>query len=503
MASQMHSVLVMTFRGGYSFILFLIAVVSSGILRAEPDRYSCADTAPFTSDELAALAKDPLVPALEAKLNQVLAQPEICNDPGIRAASGGHPLRIVEWNINHGLNESEIEAALHGPAAFHAKVQTTVKGAARVRLDDELQVLGQADVIVLEEVDYGVARTGYRNIARDLARALGMNYAYGIEFVELTRIYLGLERIDNVDANRNRATEGTVVLSRYPIASAEVVRLPMKYDWYHSEAKAVSDLEKARRWSADRVFDERIRPQVRRGGRMALIANLRVAESPTGLLTVVCPHLEDYTTPHGRADQMNFLLRHIQDIQNPVVLAGDLNSTGQDAEPVTVRREILKRAKSVYFWASQAFFALTPVTGLRFILFPVNYGKNFHDPTRANIPVALPNPERAQFAALEDFRFSDGGAFDVKGDPRSSYGGQSGLLADSNQRAWKGFVPTYSLERNYHGLVGEFKIDWLIVKPAHETFTPFNGRTLAEVNQAPGDRISDHAPIVVSLRTAG
>jgi hypothetical protein len=136
------------------------------------------------------------------------------------------------------------------------------------------------------------------------------------------------------------------------------------------------------------------------------------------------------------------------------------------------------------------------------MLFPVNYGKNFHDPTRANIPLALPNPEKAQFTALKDFRFSDGGAFAFDGDPRSSYGGQSGLLADSNQRARKGFVPTYSLERNYHGLVGEYKIDWLIVKPAQQMLAPYNGRTLNEVNQAPGDRISDHAPIVVSLRTA-
>ncbi|HEY7392661.1 MAG TPA: endonuclease/exonuclease/phosphatase family protein [Bryobacteraceae bacterium] len=498
----MHSVPVVTFIGRCGFFLLSFAIFLSGVLRAEPDTYRCADAAPFTSDELAALAKDPLAPTLEAKLNQVLAQPVVCNDPGVRAAIG-HPIRIVEWNINHGENEGEIEAALRGPAAFHARVKMTIEGAARERLDEELQVLGQADVIVLDEVDYGVGRTGYRNIARDLAGALGMNYAYGIEFIELNRIYLSLDRIDNVDADRYRATEGTVLLSRYPIASAEVVRLPMKYDWYRSEAKAVSDLERARRWSAGTVFDERIKRQVRRGGRMALIVNLRVPESPTGLLTVVCPHLEDYTTPRGRAAQMDFLLRHIKSNPNPVVLAGDLNSTGQDAQPVSVRREILKRAKSFHFWASQAFFAVTPVTGLRYMLFPLNYGKNFHDPTRINIPVALPNPERAQFAALEAFRFSDGGAFDFSGDPRYSYRGQSGLLADSNQREWKGFVPTYSLPRNYLGLVGKYKIDWLLVKPAGQLLAPFNGRTLNEVNQAPGDRISDHAPIAVWLRTAG
>jgi hypothetical protein len=80
---------------------------------------------------------------------------------------------LIEWNINHGENEGEIQAALRGPAAFHAWVQTEVQGAARKRLDEELQVLSQADVIVLDQFDYGVGRTLYRNIARDLASVLG------------------------------------------------------------------------------------------------------------------------------------------------------------------------------------------------------------------------------------------------------------------------------------------------------------------------------------------
>ena len=51
----------------------------------------------------------------------------------------------------------------------------------------------QADVIVLNEVDFGMKRTDYRNVAADLASALGMNYAYGVEFVEVDPIALGIE----------------------------------------------------------------------------------------------------------------------------------------------------------------------------------------------------------------------------------------------------------------------------------------------------------------------
>jgi endonuclease/exonuclease/phosphatase family metal-dependent hydrolase len=492
---------VVTLGGGCRNIVLAFAILLTGTLGAQPVSYACADNAPFTFAELTALAKNPLPPPLEAKLNRVLAQPIVCNNPAIPSDGGGHPVRIVEWNIDHGLNESEIEAALRGPAAFHARVKAAPRGAARQRLNEELQLLSKADVIALDEVDYGVGRTQYRNVARDLASALGMNYAYGVEFIELERIYLGVDRASNVDTNRYRATEGSVVLSRYPIAGAEVVRLPMKYDWYGSEVKTISELEKARRWSAERLFDEHIDPQVRRGGRMALVVNLRVPESPTGLLTVVCPHLEDYTTAAGRTDQLAFLLSRIQGNPNPLVLAGDLNSAGEDAQPVSLRREIVSRVKSIRFWASEALFTLTPVTGLRFILFPINYFRNFHDPTTTSVPLALPNPESAQFAALKSFHFCDGGGFDSAGDPSLSYQKQGGPFSNSNQRTWKGFAPTYSMARTYHGVVGEYKIDWFLVKPAAPLFLPFDGRTLNEVNRAPLARISDHAPIVVSLGT--
>jgi hypothetical protein len=36
-------------------------------------------------------------------------------------------------------------------------------------------------------------RSGYRNVAGELAAALQMNYAYGVEFVEVDPITMGLE----------------------------------------------------------------------------------------------------------------------------------------------------------------------------------------------------------------------------------------------------------------------------------------------------------------------
>ena len=39
---------------------------------------------------------------------------------------------------------------------------------------EQVALMKQADVIVLNEVDWGLKRTDYRNVAADLASALGM-----------------------------------------------------------------------------------------------------------------------------------------------------------------------------------------------------------------------------------------------------------------------------------------------------------------------------------------
>jgi len=57
-----------------------------------------------------------------------------------------------------------------------------------------------ADLILLNEVDLGTKRTDYRDVARELAHALGMNYVFGVEFVEVDRLDdLGLEKVQLED----------------------------------------------------------------------------------------------------------------------------------------------------------------------------------------------------------------------------------------------------------------------------------------------------------------
>lgn len=124
--------------------------------------------------------------------------------------------------------------------------------------------------------------------------------------------------------------------------------------------KQISDLESAKRWSAEKLFDERIHRQVRRGTRMALIAELAVPRAPGAQVTIIAPHLEDYCPPQCRAAQVAYLLGQIKGIANPVILGGDLNRNGHDGTPTSVRRELIKRLVDYHFWVKEAIFFLAP-----------------------------------------------------------------------------------------------------------------------------------------------
>jgi endonuclease/exonuclease/phosphatase family metal-dependent hydrolase len=437
----------------------------------------------------------------------------------------GVVLRVGEWNIERGLNFSLIRSVLSDPDEFlRATANQKRMGAdRRETVESQLATLQDVDVLVLNEVDMGMKRTEYRDVARDLAAALHMNYAYGVEFVELDPVFdLGMEQVHLSDAqqdqrlqrdlqvapHRYRGLHGTAILSRYPIDRARIVRLPVCYDWYATEYKAISKLEQGKRWSAHRLFRERIERELRQGGRMALIADLAVPESPTGEATIVATHLENKCAPSCRRKQMAALLAEVKAVENPLVLAGDLNTTGRKNTPTSVRNEIMSRITDYQFWIGQTVSYFHPLGIYQHALFPVHYFHGYNDPTAFHLPILWENREQPLFRTMEKFRFADGLAFDFRGEPERTLPQRSRTLADSNQRAGKGFVPTYAFARDYAGLVGRFKLDWIFVKPFIENprkegkagaFAPHFPVTMRELNESVPDRIADHAPVTVDL----
>ena len=155
------------------------------------------------------------------------------------------------------------------------------------------------DLILANELDDGCARSGNKNTARELAQAYNLNYAWGLEFIEL------------VDDENEKGFHGNAVFSRWPIRRAGVIRLPEQYNWY---------------------FDR----QRRIGGRLAVFAELDVGGRPLGAVSI---HLENRTHGEGRRRQMETILeaveRELPDM--PVILGGDLNTNtfdGRDKEDI-------------------------------------------------------------------------------------------------------------------------------------------------------------------------
>ena len=488
--------------------------------------------------ELVQLYEQETPPAsLAEKLKGLLTTPFVNNGAtarGVRpivprTAKLGSFIRVVEWNIERGLEFDAVNSAFTDPQAFAALIDKTEypRGGEKWKLIlQQVALMKEADVIVLNEVDWGMKRTDYRNVAAELAKALNMNYAYGVEFVEVDPIALGLEKFEelkpedqarlagetSVDRARYRGLHGTAILSRFPL---ENVRLEpfehQPHDWYKEELESVRPLEEGKRKAGEVVFQEKVRREVRRGGRMMLTAEITDARIPGGHMTVVATHLEDKTKPAGRRKQLDELLAQIKNTSAPVVVAGDMNTSTQDSTPLSAERLLKNRLGSRSFWLKQGLGILTGIKLPSLLLGGLNTYRKQSDPTVRSIPLVASNPEAEFFDDLKGFRFADGGAFDFRGERARSIGGKDDPLANSNQRGDKGFITTYEVERTIAS-VGKFKLDWIFVKPPGVTepyeekgphrFAPHFGRTLKSLNDAIKDRISDHSPIMVDLPLA-
>ncbi len=472
---------------------------------------------------------------LQIKLQKLLTIPFVNNEAFAggtrplkpRGTSLGRYLRIAQWNIERGLEYEALESIFTDPSKFLSLLDQAKypPGSPKTKMVlEQAASLRQADIIVLNEVDWGMKRTGYRNVISDLASALKMNYAYGTEFIEVDPIALGTEKFEGVeeverealaeqitiDPERYKGLHGTAILSRFPLVNVRLIPFRAQgHDWYGVEKKGATKIEKSKREASEIAFQQKVEREVRRGGRMMLLADVEDPEIPTGRLTIVATHLESKTKPRNRLKQLEELLETIKEIKNPVVVAGDMNTSTRDSTPTSTKREIRKHFGSKKYWVKQGIKFLTGLSWPNSLLLGgLNEYRKQADPTVRSIHFVAINPEAKFFEILKKFRFSDGGAFDFRGERQRSVGSGNSPLANSNQRGAKGFITTFEVERPI-GFVGKFKLDWVFVKPPALTspygndqpyvLAPHFGRTLKELNQSIEDRISDHDPLIVDL----
>lgn len=217
--------------------------------------------------------------------------------------------RLTGYATDPMLDDHEVHAVVGEPARFEAPAPADgpltivswniAQGAKYTRVRDALKAI-DADVLLLQEVDRGVRRSDYRDVARDLAHDLGMNWVFAGEFQEI-----GQAR------SSAPAITGQAVLSRYRIEDPRALR-------FENQANL--------RWKLDPL-------QPRRGGRMALRAE-------TAGVIVYNAHIESAKNDgfrHRQVDEM--LADHDRDGRRsvPVVFAGDFNTDRIPEESPIVR----------------------------------------------------------------------------------------------------------------------------------------------------------------------
>ncbi|MBZ9906734.1 endonuclease/exonuclease/phosphatase family protein [Mesorhizobium sp. BR115XR7A] len=189
-------------------------------------------------------------------------------------ANVGEALKVVAWNVERLRHVDAIARTLAGQAP---------------------------EIVLLSEVDKGMARSGNGHPLSVLADRLGHAFAYSVEFVELAGGNEA-ERMATGEAANAEGFHGNAVTSGMPLLRPFLVRLDAAGGWFRPE-----------------------RGQPRIGGRMAIGGQVRIGDRR---MTVVSVHLENRTDPAGRAAQTRKLLDAIDnyDPQAPVLLGGDFNT---------------------------------------------------------------------------------------------------------------------------------------------------------------------------------
>jgi endonuclease/exonuclease/phosphatase family metal-dependent hydrolase len=165
---------------------------------------------------------------------------------------------------------------------------------------EELQthpLLKTADLLLLTETDIGMARSKNRNVARELAAALGMHYYFLPAYLNLCK-GSGIE--SDFEGENDLALHGNAILSRYPMRDFQAIPLQNAKDKMRGKEKRI-------------------------GSQQVLAATI---DFPQGALRAVCIHLDALSTQRQRQRQMASILARLTVPSGmPVLLGGDWNTS--------------------------------------------------------------------------------------------------------------------------------------------------------------------------------
>lgn len=200
----------------------------------------------------------------------------------VTTVPGSDTIRALAWNIERGIRfEGILDALKH---------------------DEKLK---DKDVLLLTELDYGMARSGNRFVAQEIARELKLNYAFAPVYIPLQK-GSGVE--SDMEGENTGSIHGLAMFSRFQMRNVHAVPLPNGKD---------------KMWGKEK----------RLGYLRALLADI---EHPEGEFRAVTVHLDAHCSRAHRHKQIKIILDHLDTLPPlPTLIGGDWNTTTYNAQSAT------------------------------------------------------------------------------------------------------------------------------------------------------------------------
>lgn len=207
----------------------------------------------------------------------------LLDEPRVSRASDLKPklrsfLRVVEWNIERGTRlEGIVEVLKTHP------------------------VLRFADLLLINELDEGMLRSGNVNVPLELGRALSFHTVFGVEYLELTK---GVGDELKLAGENTASLHGNAILTRHTFSRPQIVRLLRCENNFESKER-------------------------RLGGRIGILVDIEIAGTS---FAVGNTHLDVVNTPRCRARQIRAMLEALdarleeQPRNRAAIVGGDLNT---------------------------------------------------------------------------------------------------------------------------------------------------------------------------------
>ena len=257
---------------------------------------------------MSSIRKDPDV--LEHSLNRHF--PDLMDFESIEEAERSPVYEEMRHTVEEIMNSIVREDFARKPTEHNGHVSAVAWNIERGREIDgilkalkERDELAAKDLYLLTELDYGMARSGNVFVAREIAKRLGLNYAFA-------PVYIALQKGSGIEAEmegeNTNSIHGLALFSRYPIKNVQAVDLP-------------------------NGKDKMIGKEKRLGYLRALIADI---EHPAGEFRAVTIHLDVHCSRKHRQEQIRIVLEHLENLEpKPTVIGGDFNTTTYNAQNAT------------------------------------------------------------------------------------------------------------------------------------------------------------------------